>query len=190
MIQRLQYNPVHFKNNTPATQQAATQPAEQKTTIVDKFNKVKKAGTDILKDVNIITNTSGGAVRGVVDGTIATVGIAALGKSLKAAKNQKGLKVLYEIGKSLAQDSVGALKGTLHYAKRIFTEDKAMYKHVGELISLPKKFYCDYMKNNKLLAAGATVVGGAVLALRIFQGKISANEKNANLDHKTRQGHV
>ena len=65
-----------------------------------------------------------------------------------------------------------------------------MYKHVGELVSLPKKFYCDYMKDNKLIAAGATATGLAILTLRIFQGKINANEQNAALDHKTKQGHV
>ena len=189
MIQRLQSSPVHFKNNALA-QQETTQPAQQKTTVVEKFNKVKKAGTDILKDINVFTNTSGGALRGVVDGTIATVGIAAVGKSLKAAKDKKGLGVLAEIGKNLTSDVWGGIKGTASYAKRIFTEDKAMYKHVGELVSLPKKFYCDYMKGNKLIAAGATAVGGALLMLRIFQGKITANEKNAALDHKTKQGHV
>ena len=189
MIQRLQSSPVHFKNNALAQQETA-QPAQQKTTVIEKFNKVKRAGTDILKDINVFTNTSGGALRGVVDGTIATVGIAAIGKSLKAAKDQKGLKVLFEIGKSVAGDCWGAVKGVASYAKRIFTEDKAMYRHVGELVSLPKKFYCDYMKDNKLIAAGATAAGLAILTLRIFQGKINANEQNAALDHKTRQGHV
>ena len=56
MIQRLQSNPVHFTNNAVA-QQTATQPAQQKTTVVEKFNRVKKAGTDILKDFNVFTNT-------------------------------------------------------------------------------------------------------------------------------------
>ena len=46
------------------------------------------------------------------------------------------------------------------------------------------------MKNNKLLAAAGTTAGIAILAIRTIQGKMNANEKNANIDHKLAQGHV
>lgn len=183
MIQPIKSN-IAFKGND------AQAPVEgKKFDVAATYKKVKKGATDIAKDVITAVNVGGGAVDGIRDAVIVTGATSMIAKAVKTAKDEKGLKVLGTIASSILMDGWNGLKGTLSWGKRLLTEDKAMYKHFGELLSLPKKFYGEYMKNNKLIAGVATALGVGVFGFRLLQGKIKANDQKANLDHRTNQGH-
>lgn len=183
MIQPIKSN-INFTGNEAAVQE------KKKFNAKETFNKVKKGVTDVGKDIITAVNVGGGAIDGVRDAFIVTGATAMVGKALRASKDEKGLKVLGSIATNLIKDTWGGIKGVASWGKRVLTEDKATYKHLGEIFSLPKKFYTSYMKNNKGIAAFATVLGISVFAFRLLQGKIKANEQKANLDHRTNQGHV
>ncbi len=180
-----------IKSNIAFTNNNSQAPIEKKKfDVAQTYQKVKKGATDIAKDVITTVNMGGGAIDGIRDGVIVTGATSMIAKAVKASKEEKGLKVLGTIAGNIAKDAWNGVKGTLSWGKRLLTEDKATYKHLGEIFKLPKKFYSEYMKNNKLIAGVATTLGVGVFGFRLLQGKIKANDQKAQLDHRTNQGHI
>ena len=122
MIQPIKSNIAFKGNDTQA-------PIEgKKFDVAAAYKKVKKGATDIAKDVITTVNVGGGAVHGVRDAIIITGATSMIGKALKEAKDEKGLKVLGTIATNIVKDSWNGLKGALSWGKRVLVEDKATYK--------------------------------------------------------------
>lgn len=177
-------NTINTQNSAP---ECATKP-------LTKFQLLKHKTLDFLKGFNNVTNTTQGAVKGVVEGAVATTVVGVIGKNIKESEGQIS-GTLLGIGKDITK----GLKHAVGFIPSLLT--KSPVENLKNVVTLPKKFYGKGYLNvlnkagegatsHKGTAAIATLVGVGVLALRTIQGKISANEKNADLDHKTNHGHV
>ena len=155
----------------------------EKTSLKEKFNNFKKATTGILKDFNTVTNTSGGFIRGIADGAIIGSVVGLIGKNIKNADG----KILGTL-KGIGSDCWSGLGKAVKSLPKVWTQ--APKDNIKGILSLPSKYYTQYLKGNKVIGALATVAGVGVLALRTVQGKMTANMKNANVDHATNLGHV
>ena len=205
MISRLQNANTNFKAQSPAlknviegnTRQKSEISAQEalnavqtqevpkeKFSITKTYNKAKKSAIDFFKGVNNVTSVAGGIARGVVDGAVATTVVAIGAKALKEAENFNVFQIVGNVGKDVAKGACNVIK----FIPSLIT--KAPIDNLKTISSLPKKLYTNYLKNYKGAATIATVVGLSVLALRTIQGKVNANQKNADLDHKTNLGHV
>ena len=143
---------------------------------------LKTRFTDAIKVFNTTTNTVQGVSRGVVEGIFAAGLVGLIGKNIKSAKSNI-FKTLWGVVKD-----IGAVVGaTLKSIPGLLTE--APIKNLSNVASLPKKFYKNYLKDNKVTAVLATVAALGVLAFRTIQGKINANLKNADVDHATKTKH-
>lgn len=191
MIQRLQSN-ISFKNTQlPQTQAVkeetkeaiAQEQPKQNFSITDTYQKAKKSITDVFKGFNNVTSVSNGAIRGIGEGIVATAFVGTIAKACK----EENFHIIKTTGKILSDSGKGLLN-SIKFIPSIIT--KSPLENIKTLGSLPKKFYKDYLKGHPAIATLATVGGLAVFALRTIQGKVNANQKNANLDHKTNQGHV
>ncbi|MBQ4647096.1 MAG: hypothetical protein IJB79_07080 [Candidatus Gastranaerophilales bacterium] len=218
MISRLQSNSsLHFKGaelspalkarveaNAAQKQETAIQEQpKKKASVTETYNKAKKGVTDIFKGVNTITNVGTGIIRGAVDGVALTATAGVIGKAISETKDMQGLKVLsHIIGQTIGDFAKGAWKA-IKFIPSIIT--KSPLENAKTILTLPKKFYgskavlngeeivkeaTGYLKGNKKVAIAATAIGLCALAFRTIQGKINANDKNADIDHKTNQGHV
>lgn len=198
MISKLQLNSnINFKSVAPApnlNEQNTLQNNQEPQTLTEEnpkkdfsisetYNKAKKSATNVLKNINNVTNVTEGAVRGVVDGIVATTAMGVLGKACKN-NNFNVIGILKDTIVDVAKGAWNSIK----FIPSVIT--KSPLENAKTIIRLPKKFYGDYLKGHKSIAALASVIGACVLAIRITQGKINANKKNADLDHKTNQGHV
>ena len=171
------------QNNDTSQTPVITEDKEGKVSVSETYNKAKKGVTNFVKKINNVTNVTQGVTRGVIDGVIATTAVGVLGKACKE-NNFNVIGILKDTIKDVAQNAWSAIK----FIPSIVT--KSPLENATTILSLPKKFYSSYLKDHKAIAVLASVVGACVLAGRIIQGKVSANEKNADLDHKTNQGHV
>lgn len=172
----------------------------KKETFLDKINNVKIKGLNALKGVNNVTLTSGGVVRGVAEGALATAAVGVIGKNIKESKGQiLGTTV------GILKDAGNGLKKVLSFIPSLIT--KSPLENAKNLLTAPVKFYSNYLnvagkmvketaegasealKTHKATAAIATGVGLVVLGARTLQGKIKANKTNAELDHKVNHGH-
>lgn len=161
---------------------------KEKFSITKTYNKAKKGVTDVFKGFNNVTNVSAGAIRGAAEGVVAT---AAVGVIAKACKEQDFH--IFKTAKQILKDCGSGIWSALKFVPSLIT--KSPLENIKSITTLPLKFYGTkkidgYLKGHSGIAAIATAVGAAVLALRIIQGKITANQKNADIDHKTNQGHV
>ena len=139
--------------------------------------------TGFIKDINTVSNITGGVARGAVDGCIAAGAIGIVGRSIKAAEGNIG-RTIKNVFKETGKITWNAIK---------FIPDiimKAPVDNAKKLVDLPINFYKN-LKNTKNLptAAIATVGALGVFALRVIQGKINANRQNANLDHSINNNH-
>lgn len=193
MIQPLQLNSnISFRATTEtedvaqktAIETEATVETEKQTnSLQDKFEKTKKGAADVIKGFNNVTNVTGGTVRGVIEGT---AGLIAVGVFAKNLKDNSG-HLFKTIGGTLT-DAFKGIGKAIKFIPNIIT--KSPLDNVKTLASLPKNFYCKYMKGHSGAATIATAIGLGILAYRSILGKIHANNKNANLDHKLNRGHT
>ncbi|MBR5303915.1 MAG: hypothetical protein IKU37_03710 [Candidatus Gastranaerophilales bacterium] len=196
MISRLQNANTNFKAQSPALKNAiegntgqkseiSTQEAQkEKFSITKTYSKAKKSAINFFKGMNNVTGVAGGIARGVAEGVVATTVVAIGAKALKEAEN---FNVFQIVGNAVTDVAKGACN-VIKFIPSLIT--KAPIDNLKTIGSLPKKLYTNYLKNYKGAATLATVAGLSVLALRTIQGKVNANNKNADLDHATNQGHV
>ena len=147
------------------------------------FSKIKHGMINVTKGFNTTTNTSAGFIKGLALGAAATGVVGVLGKN---AKESKGQIVGTAVG-VLKDIKNGAIK-TIKATPSLIT--KAPIENAKTLLTLPKKFYKEYLKGNAKTAAIATAIGAGVLAYNTLKGKIIANKKNADVDHYTNTGHI
>ena len=212
MISQIKFNKdVSFTNNAqqavalekPVEQQVALNPApvvsdgfekqeaaKEKMGFVEKCGEVKKSAFDVIKKFNSVSGVTAGTARGIVEGAALTGGVAVVGKALSEARSEKGLKVLGKIVGSIFSDCWKGIKGIGVWCKNVVVDATPLYKQIGSAFSAPKRFYTNYLKGHKAVGVAATVAGLGLLAGRIIQGKLQANERNADIDHKTNRGHV
>lgn len=178
---------IEAQNNQQKAVAVDEQP-KKKFSVSEAYQNVKKGIVGFFKGVNNVTNVASGVTRGIAEGAAATAVVGVAGKAIKGAKDSQGLKVISDIAVSTVKDfAIGAWE-TIKFIPSILT--KSPIDNIKTVSSLPKKFYGTYLKNNKTVAIVATAVGLGVLAFRTIQGKVNANEKNADLEHKTNLGHV
>jgi len=218
MIQRLQNSNLNFKssyspvlqatiNSSQNTQQSVVEVQEEPKksfSIKETYAKAKRGITNTIKGFNNVTSISGGVIQGIVGGLGAGAFTGLIGNACIQAKEGNGLGTFVKFGKSILSDLGNAIVGVGKFAKNLITEDKALYKQIGEALDI-RRFYgkkeikngeeiiqkaSGFLKGNKAIGAAATMVALGVLAFSIIHGKIKANQKNADLDHKTNQGHV
>lgn len=200
MIQPLQPNIINFKGveaspalkarvevqkiqQEPQKEATVEKEPKKKVSIAETCRNTKKGVVGFFKGVNNTTGVTSGIVRGAAEGVVTT---AAVGMIAKACKDQNFH--IFKTAGQIAKDASSALFEVVKFVPSIMT--KAPIENIKTISSLPGKFYKTYLKNNKGAAAIATVVGIAILAFRVIQGKVKANKKNADLDHKTNLGHV
>ena len=190
MIQRLQninFTSTGIQAQTKEAPDAAIQEqSKEKFSLTQTYTKAKKGVTDVFKTINNVAGVTQGSARGVVEGGIAAAVISVAGKNIKNADG-KILGTLKGIGSDLWKTACvlpktikavivkSPLDNVKSLAKATVNGTKQLAKGVGK---------------HKLTALVATVSALGVFALRTIQGKVSANDKNASLDHKTNQGHV
>lgn len=161
---------------------------KEKFSITKTYNKTKKGITNVFKGFNNVTNVSAGAIRGAAEGVMAT---AVVGVVAKACKEQDFH--IFKTAGQILKDCGNGIWSALKFVPSLIT--KSPLENMKSITTLPLKFFGTkkidgYLKGHGGIAAIATAVGAIVLALRIIQGKITANQKNADIDHKTNQGHV
>ena len=163
------------------------------------YENAKVGVVEFFKDINNITNVTSGVARGVAEGIGVTAIVGVVGKAISEAKDEKGLKVIAHIVGQTVKDFAKGAWETIKFIPSVIT--KSPLENIKTISSLPKKFFAKeyavneqalkgYLSGHGKVAAIATAVGLGVLAFRTIQGKINANEKNADLDHKTNLGHV
>ena len=186
MIQPVKFNSnVSFQadNNLYKDFKDASAPQEEsKGGVKEAAHKVRAGFLNTVKGVNKAAGVGTGAVRGIVDGTALAVLVGVIGKNVKEADGQIAGAVSGTI-KDLAKGAVKAVKAV----PSLFT--KSVLQNVASAAKAAKDSVKDFAKNNKAAAAAAVVTGTALAVLRTFQGKWSANTKNANIDHALNEGH-
>ncbi|MBR3605873.1 MAG: hypothetical protein IKL52_07580 [Candidatus Gastranaerophilales bacterium] len=198
MIQPLKLNSnINFKSNGQLSaanaavvdkrQEAQAQPQQEKKSIVDTYLSAKKTVTGFFKGVNNVLGVSTGAAQGVVEGAVAAGVVGIIGKNIK---NGEG-KIL-ETSVGILKDAWSAIKVVPKTIKNIWLNSPKdnLAKLFKETIPNAVKKIGPGLKKHKASAIIAAGVGVAVFAMRTVQGKVSANIKNANLEHATNQGHV
>jgi len=200
MIQRLQSSNINFKSNySPAlqatinssqnTQQSVVEVQEEPKksfSVKEAYSKAKRGVTNTIKGFNNITNIGGGLVKGVTQGGIAAATIAVVGKNIKNADGK-----IWGTVKGIGKDLGGACWTALKAIPCIIT--KSPLDNIKSLASASKngaKAVWNGIGKHKLTSAIAGVSALAIFAYKAIQGKVQANQKNADLDHKTNQGHV
>ncbi len=139
-------------------------------------------GVDAVKHITTASGIAAGAAKGAAKGVVVTAGVGIIAKNAVGSKGTITGTVAGSI-----QDAFKAAKTAVKSVPDLIS--KAPAENLKNALSLPKKFYKDYMKGNKAAAVVATFAGLGVLAANVIKGKINANYKNADLDHKTNSGH-
>lgn len=175
MIQALNSN-LSFKGSPQET-------PEKKANIKDALIAARDVAKDAVKGYNNITGTAQGVGRGLVEGTVAAGVIGLFGKNIKNSQNS-----FFGTFKGIGSDTIKGIGKALNFIPSLIT--KSPLENAKNLIGTPKKFFGEYLKGNKLTATLAGVGAVGLLAFRTIQGKMHANLRNANVDHKTNTGHV
>ena len=203
MIQPLQANSISFKSTelSPALKaklaaqnsqvndvNAQKEQPKKSFSVTETYQKGKKGITNIFKGVNNVAGVTGGVAKGVAAGSLATLAFGVVGKAVSESKDLNGLEVLTHIVGETIKDTAKGVWEAVKFVPSVIT--KSPLENIKTIGSLPKKFYTTYLKGHKRIAIAATAIGLGVLAYNAIKGKIKANEKNADLDHKTNLGHV
>lgn len=192
-VSATQTNPYSAFQSTPKTleEQPDTLVRSEEEQVLEEQQPKKKLNlTDIkhkllnlFKGFNNVSDTTKGAVKGVAFGSIAAAGVGVVGKSIKDAEG-KIAGTLANIGK----DAFAGIKGVVTFIPKLIT--KAPIDNAKDLITLVPRFFTRYLKGHKGIAALSALTAAGVIAFNVVQGKIKANKKNADLDHKLNHGHV
>ena len=147
---------------------------------------------NLAKGFNNITNTSGGAIRGAIEGISAGVLVGTIGKNIIQSKND-----IFKTIKGTITDVGRAAIGIIKFIPSILT--KAPIENLKNIADLPARFV-KYMlnkpkgmpaaKSNKILVGLTAAIALGFIAFRTIEGKIAANKKNANIDHALNEGHL
>ena len=160
-----------------SSENSQAQEAAPKKTFMETITNIRNKGVHLLKGVNNVSGVTQGAIKGVVAGGAAMVGTGIIVKSCK------------DTGGNIINIAGNLIKNTFKLAANILAlvpnTIKALFNAVKPLGQNIGQFY----KNNKLAAGVATAVGLGVLAFNVIKGKLSANQNNANIDHKINEGH-
>lgn len=207
MIQPITKNNISFKNNASdkafakftknttnniaqetkdevQVSQENTQQATEKSTLSEKFNKAKIGALNIVKKVNAFTKTSNGIIQGVASGIVTTAAVGVIGKNIKESKGN----IAGTLG-GILKDGAKAVKNVALFVPSLIT--KSPLENAKNLTTTPIKFYSKYLgKKNISTAIIATTLGLGALAFKTIQGKVKANQTNADLDHKVNHGHI
>ena len=178
-------------NSTNIKTSAPTVVNEEKGDVVDvnspkkklTFADLKKKVFGVVKGFNTTTGTVGGVVKGGIFGGLALGATGIVAKNIKVAESN-----IWKSISGIAKDAGKVLKKVVCAIPAAIT--KSPLENIKNLSSVPKKFYSEYLKGCKGVGAIATVVGLGVLAFHTIKGKIKANEKNADVDHKVNTGHT
>lgn len=201
MIQRIQYSPINFKgDNTQAPQQVQEvvktevneeiAPQENKTksfSVTQTYTKAKKSVLNFLKGFNNVKGVSTGVAKGVAEGAIASAVIGIVGKNCKNGEGK-----IIATGKGILTDVWNIVKFLPKTAYNVLwaKSPKDNLKSLGASIKKGLKELPKGMKKHRLTATIAIVAGLGIAGFKTLQGKIRANEQNADLDHKTNYGHI
>jgi len=171
------------KTTSSATSVSATTPQIQ-TETVNQPKSLKTRLMNMAKGYNDITNTSGGALRGIVEGlgTAALVGVFA--KNLKE-HNSTFFPTIGGTIKDIAKEAWELIKLVPKFAKEVIQTES-----VQTILQEPSKLWAKHIKGNNKAALAVILSGTLVFLYRTFEGKIRANIQNAKLDHALKEGHL
>ncbi len=156
---------------------------KEKTSPMEKVKKARTGFLDFLKGINKFSHTTTGAITGAAGGVVAASVVGLLGKNIKQAKGQ-----IFATAEGIIKDSAKAVWNVVKFVPSLLT--KAPVENVKNVVTLPIKFYKNYLKGNKLTGALATLAGLGVLAFGVVRGMFKANIENSDIDHATSSGHA
>ena len=143
---------------------------------------LKDRAIGIAKGFNTVTGTSQGFVRGVADGVVAAGVVGLVGKNIKENNSN-----IFDTAKGILKDVGKSVAKVAGFIPSLIT--KAPIENAKDIVMLPVKFFGTYLKGHKLTAAAAVGTALVAVAARTILGKMSANTKNANIDHATGEKH-
>jgi len=146
------------------------------------ITKLKKKGRKIFRATNNVTGTCGGFIKGLAKGTLAAGIIGVAGKSIQEANG--------DIGKSLVNSFKESGSAIINGIKAIpALLIKSPQQNLQAVAKAPVKFYKKYLSKNPItfaLSAGSLI---GITAFGTIRGKMKANKKNADIDHKWNLNH-
>ena len=171
-----------------------SQPQQTKNTNVNRFSPVEVA-TDVRKGLNDVGEVTKGATVGIVQGIFAgtasflTLWAVDVLKNLKNPEAQTSM--IKDFAKPIAESVGKAITSIPKAAKALFTQSFGKtLKNV--LVDAPVKMVKAFKNTNRISTPAKAVVGlitAAVVVGNIVKAKLSANEKNAAIDHRWQVGH-
>ena len=173
---------------------------ENKKSVTETVRSAKNGLLNFFKGFNNVKDTTSGFIKGAKEGILTGALIGTIGanyiKSKEAiteslSENVKSFPVgrlMFKTVDGTIKDIFGLIKNAVLSIPKLYTQSPQA--NLKELFSKnPISSFFKYMKSSKLIAFTA-VVAIAITAIRTIQGKINANSKNAELDHKLNEGHV
>jgi len=147
------------------------------------FRNIKFGFMNIAKGFNNVKDMASGAVRGAVEGLALGSLVGTFGYNYK---NKKGefFATLGGTVKNIADEGWKFIKNV----PSIITK-RTPLNTVTTVLKEPFKQF-KKLKGNNLTIAASVITALSVLSLRVIQGKINANKKNADIDHSLNEGHV
>ena len=156
---------------------------EEKKNIGEKYNSAKYGLMNFFKGFNKIKDTTTGFTRGLVEGTIAASLVGVLGKNLKEHDGKFFASIAGSL-KDIASEACKIIKNI----PSVITKRPPL-NTVTTIIKEPFK-QAKKLKGNPWAIVAALSVGLGFVAYRTIEGRIIANQKNANLDHALEEGHI
>jgi len=169
---------IKFKAQSSPKLQAETAQSEkkEKTSFFNKF-------LNFIKGTNKNLNMVAGAAKGVVIAIPATIVAGSLFKNVKENAKDGALSIGGALKSICGVVSDGAA-GIFNAGKFVLNlKDKSVKQALGDIITSPKIFYREYMKDHKGLAAAASAIGIGVIAFNVVKARLSANKQNSDIDH-------
>ncbi len=171
------------------------------------YRRTKGKILGFFKNLNKIKFAAQSTTKGVAQGLVAFGVTAFVGKNLQDAVREKNPMTFFNGAMNDICKFAGAAGRNIEKFPKTLTDifavnkDNSVLKDTGLIFSRIFKTIgggitkmgassLSYLKNNKIAAAAALTIAGTVLLKNIIQGKIKANERNADLDHKFDYGHV
>ena len=163
--------------------QSQPQKAEENKSLGEKIRNTKRGFLNFVKGFNDVKDTTTGAVRGIVDGLIGASIVGVFGKNLKQ-HDGKFFETLGGVVKDVSSEACKVIRNI----PSIITK-RSPLNTVTTALKEPFKL-AKKLKGNPWTIAAACATGAGIFAYRTIQGKITANKKNANLDHAVNEGHI